>query len=176
MKKLSTAFLYVLFALVITGCQTASPEQYFDRAVLNFNLVHGFAGNGIVRELDQPSVEMVNGNRDQVAPMKRKKIIDDKIAFFEANRRKVEDLKMTDDAKDILTASIALHDYVLPVYKNEYSQLAAAYDAGMAATKIEELVQSIHDKYSAGFEKRYLDLETAGKAYASKHDIKVQWN
>lgn len=176
MKKsillLTVIFCYCLF----TACNTATPEDYFDIAVLNSNMVHGFANSADQRELESPGVKMVDGSKDKFEPMKRKEVVDSKIQFMEESFEKVKDLKETEDTKDILQASIALYNYVLPVYKNEYQQLAKLYDDGAPKEQIESLQQSIEEKYYPKFEELYNGLATAGKPFAERHNIKVNWD
>jgi hypothetical protein len=68
-----------------------------------------------------------------------------------------------------------LHEYVLPVYKTEYQQLAKLYDKGASKKEIQSLTQSIHDKYYPGFDELFNKLTTTAKAFAEKHNIKVNW-
>lgn len=176
MKKIvSTLASIGCFCLLLPSCNTASPEDYFARAVLNSNMLVGFANNGLVRELDQPSVKMVDGDVNRTEPMKRKEIIDGKIQYMEEQLGKIKNLKVTDDTKEMLEASISLHEHVLPVCKNEYQQLAKLYDDGAPKEQIQSLTQSIHDKYYPHFDELYNKLIAVGKVYAAKHDIKVNW-
>ena len=154
----------------------ATPENYFDRAVLNCNTMSGFAGPQLHRELENPSVKLVEGTKDQTTQMKRKEVIDNQIQYLEEGFEKVKSLKETDDTRDILKTSIALYEYALPVYKNEYTQLARLYDEGASATQITTLTQSIIDKYASGFGERYNAVMTAGKPFAERHHINVQWD
>ena len=123
MKK-NTLFLLAinLAILLLTACNMALPENYFDQAVLNCNMMMGFAGEGLERQLEQPTVKLVEGSKDQTAPMKRKEVIEDKINFLDRAYATIKNLKETGDTKDMLHASVALYDYVLPVYKTEYLQ------------------------------------------------------
>jgi hypothetical protein len=108
--------------------------------------------------------------------MKRKEIIDDKIQMLEAIREKLKSLKETGDTRDILRTSSALYDYVLPVYKNEYMELARLYDENAPKESIDAFTQSISDKYYTGYEQLFQKLTLAGKSFAIKHDIKVNWD
>lgn len=165
-------FCYIFFV----ACNTVTPEKYFSQVVLNSNMMMGFAGDGMQRQLEQPSVKMIDGDVNKSAPMKRKEMVEDKIKFLEEALGKVKDLKETEDTKAILQASLALHEFVLPVYKNEYLQLAKLYDEGATKEQIQSFSQSIHDKYFNRFEALYNQLIAAGKPYAAKHNIKVHWN
>ena len=162
--------------ILFTACNTTTPENYFDIAVLNCNMMHGFASEGLQRELDNPSVKLVEGTKDQTAPMKRKEIIEDKIRFMEPNLEKIKHLKQTEDTKDMLQASLALYEFVLPVYKNEYLQLAKLYDEGASNEQIRSLQQSIQNKYYAGFAERFDKLTAVAKPYAERHHIQVNWD
>lgn len=173
MKK-NTLFL-LLSCSVFFACNTATPENYFDEAVLNSNMLVGFANNGLSRELESPSVKLKEGTTDQTVPMPRKEVIGNKITYIESSFEKVKKLKETDDTKDIVQASVALYEYVLPVYKNEYLQLAKLYDDNASPETIQSFTQSIHDKHASKFEELYNKLIEDGKVYAAKHNIKVNW-
>ena len=154
----------------------ATPENYFDRAVLNCNLMHGFASSGLRRELESPSVKLSETGNGETIPMERKEVIDNAIASLETNFEKVKKLKETDDARDILQASVALYEFVLPVYKTEYQQLARLYDEDAAREEIDSLARFIEIKYRSDFEKLFDRLTAAGKPYAARHGIKVNWD
>lgn len=176
MKKIASSLVSLsCFCLLLPACNTATPENYFDRAVLNSNMLVGFANRGLERELEQPSVKMVDGDVNRTEPMKRKEIIDGKIQYMEEQLGKIKNLKITDDTKEMLESSIGLHEYVLPVYKNEYQQLAKLYDDGAPNEQTQSLTQLIHDKYYPRFDELYNKLIATGKVYAAKHNIKVNW-
>ena len=165
--------LFVI-TLCLVSCEMPTPENYFDRAVLNTNLMHGFAGSGLRRKLESPSVKLSDDRKSEVV-MTRKEVIDNDIASIETNFAKVKKLKETDDARDILQASRALYEYVLPVYKTEYQQLARLYDEGAAREQIDSLGRAIETKYGPGFKKLSDQLTAAGKPFAARHGIKVNW-
>jgi hypothetical protein len=169
LSKIVCAFLLIG---AISSCNAPGPERYFDLAVLNSNMMTGFADEGMERELRDPSVKMVDGNKDKIEPMKRKEIVDGKITFFEEN---LKNLKPTDDTKEIVSKSISLHEYILPVYKNEYTQLAKLYDEKGDSGELELLSRSINQKYFPEFGKMLDELTIAGKAFAQRHQIKVNW-
>ena len=138
--------------------------------------MHGFANRALQMQLESPSVKMVEGSKDKTEPMKRKEVIEDQIKSIETNYEKVKDLKETDETKDILKASLSLYEYVLPVYKNEYLQLAKLYDDGASKEQIQSMETLIENKYSNNFHQLYNNLTVAGKPYAEKNNIKVNWD
>ena len=176
MQAFLRLFLCAAFCCALASCDSASPRICFERAVLNCNMIADFASRGLLRQLESPSEKLTDAKTGASAPMKRKEVIDGKIAFAEQSLAKVRKLSQSGDAKDIVQASIALHEYVLPVYRNEYQQLAKLYDDGAAKGEIEALASAITAKYAPGFRTLFDRLTIAGKAYASRHDIKVVWD
>lgn len=172
MRKYMVFVLLVFSGLFITACNTATPEKYFDIAVLNSNMLVGFANEGQLRELESPSAKMVDG---KTVAMQRMEVLNAKIQYLDESYGKLKALKETDDAKDILQASMALYDYVLPVYKKEYVQLAEAYDKGAPKEQIQSQASAIHEHYFAKYEQLYNNLIGHGKQYAAKHNIQVNW-
>lgn len=163
-------------AVLLVSCQKPTPRETFAIAVLNCNLLHGFAGRGMRSELEQPSVKLVEGGTDKTVPMKRAEIVDGKIQSAQDALAKVRKLGADDDSKPMIEASIALYEFVLPVYQNEYRKLAELYDSSADPKEIRGLEQSIEQQYQPVFAELHDAVTTAGKAYAAKHQIPVQWD
>ena len=175
MKK--KIYLYLLLsysALLFISCSTP-PEKYFGTAVLNTNLLFGFAGDGFSRQLESPSA-MLSGDNGETVTMKRSEVVSSKIKQTEEDLDKVESLRETDETKDMISASIALYKYVLPVYKTEYVQLAELYDKGASKEQIQQMTESIHNKYFPGYKDLTDKLVSTGKIYAEKNKINVKWD
>ena len=177
--KYSYKFLDLLIksylVLILASCNTVSNERYFDLAVLNCNTLTGFADDGLLRELDNPSLKLKDGTKDQPIAMKRIEVIASKVRSIEHDFNNLKELKGTNDTKEMLHASIALYSYVLPVYKTAYMQLAILYDGGAPKMERAILEQNIHDKYHPEFKKLYDKLIDLGKRYAAEHHIDVRW-
>lgn len=176
MKKfILQGFVFFCSLILINACNiSTTPKEYFDIAVLNTNLIANFGGTGFSRELQSPSVKL-SENGDDTTPMKRSEVVESKTAITEENFKKVKSLKVTDETKDMLEASINLYEYVIPVYKNEYSELAGLYDNNAPQEQIESLTMEIFDKYYEGFTDRYSKVISTGKVYAEKNSLKVNW-
>lgn len=108
--------------------------------------------------------------------MKRKEVIEDKILTIESNYARLNKLKENDDNRDMIKASRAIYDYVLPVYKKEYMELARLYDEEAPKAAIGAYTQSIQEKYYPGFIALHEKLTAAGKPFAEKHGLNVNWN
>jgi hypothetical protein len=136
-------------------------------------MIVGFANDRLLQELESPSVKLVEDNK--TATMQRSEVIQSKIDFSEDVLKKLKGIKETGDTKEMITASTALYNYMLPVYKTEYQQLAKLYDEKASTESIQVQAQAIHDKYYQGFDALYNKLITVGKAFAQQHNITVHW-
>src|SRR5215813_10863966 len=94
MRKWIRVFLIVT-VYCLAGCASSSPENYFNRAVLSCNMMNGFASDGLQRELESPSVQMIDGDINKSAPMKRKEVVDNKIEIIKDNFDKLKQLSET---------------------------------------------------------------------------------
>lgn len=161
---------------LVCSCDTATPNDYFGRAVLNLNMFHGFAGSGMEGQLKLPSMKMADGGGKEAVPMTRKEVVDNKLLFAEDAYEKVKKLKESDDTREMLQASRAVYDYMLPVYRNEYRELAGLYDSGAPQEEIDALSRTIRENYAEGFQSRMEAVVNAAKPYAERHGLKVNWD
>ena len=175
MKKLSSLMLLFYCSVFFSSCSTPTPEKYFDVAVLNANMLAGFAGSALSRELEMPSMKMM-GSTDEPVLMSRQEIIEDKISFSQKVLVDLKNMRRTSDANDILNSSIAMHEFVISVYETDYMTLAKMYDAGVAKEKIAAFDQAIKEKHGSMFALHYENVIRGGKLYASKHTIPVNWS
>jgi len=174
-RRFCSALIAIALGLSLASCNNASPEKYFDEAVLNVNLITPFGGQAALNSLDHPSVKLVPGTKDQTTPMTRKEIVEDQIQRVEANLVKIKALPDSEETRDMVQTSIKLHEFVLPVYKTEYRQLAKLYDEDGSQPERVSAAHEIDTKYLAGYQTLFNRLVELGKAYAEKHHIKVEW-
>lgn len=175
MNKPFATFLSVTACVCLFSfCEKATPEQTFARAVINTNLMTGFAGRRLKYQLDNPSVKMTPSGG--TATMTRKEVVDGLIFSIDESYQKTKKLGESDDNREMLKASIALYDYVLPVYRNEYTQLAVLYDSGATNAELETAYKAIEDKYLKGYQEKSNSLIAAGKPFAKRHGIRVMWD
>ncbi len=168
--------LSVVCACLLTACQKSTPRDTFNAALLNTNVMHGFAGEGMRSQLATSGTKLSGPNFDQEVEMKRMEVVDTKLAVLEESFEKLKQLKPDDDSRAMLQAATALYEFVLPVYRNEYRQLAGLYDDKADAAKIQTLEQSIQDQYQAKFAALSEALTAAAKPYAEKNQIQVAWD
>jgi len=173
MKKISVFLLVFYCSVFLSGCDTVTPQKYFDVAVLNTNRIVGFAGTMMSRELETTSTKA--DEKGQIMPMKRQEVIDDYIQFAEEMLDRLDGFGKNEDAAAIVNSSKALYSFMLPVYKKEYTELAKLYDESAPKEKTAALDAQIKEQYGPKFEELYKDLISKGKLYAAKHGIAVNW-
>lgn len=175
MKAKHIMYMFVLgLFLAFTACTNPTPENYFDRAVLNTNMFNDFASENFTRMLIATTVKY-EGVKGDTAKNQAFTMVDSKAKYIEKALKDIKALKQTDETKEMLQTSIALHEYVLPVYQNEYTALAKLCDSGGSKEDIASLALEIDNKYAAHFEELFIKLTNEGKAYAKAHNINVTW-
>ena len=137
-------------------------------------MLNGFADERGLPELEYGSAKLQKDG--STATMPRKEILEEKTKSLQEALDKIKGLDQTADTKEMILSSIELYEYVLPVYKTEYAQLAKAYDENASKETIHSETQVIHDKYYTHYNELYGKLISIGKVYAEKHSIKVNWN
>jgi len=172
--RFRSAVIAFAVGLLLTSCNKATPENYFDEAVLNVNLITPFGGQAALDSLAHPSVKLAPGTKDQTTPMTRKEIVEDQIQRVEGNLTKIKALPDSEETRDMVQTSIKLHEFVLPVYKTDYRELAKLYDEGGSEQERVSKAQEIDAKFLAGYQVLFNRLVELGKPYAVKHNIKVE--
>jgi hypothetical protein len=167
-------FLFCFVVIAFLSSCSHSPREYFDQAALNTNMLFGFAGYELKRDLSMPSEKLVDEKTMKMAPVSRAEVVKEKLARVEENYQKVKNLGSNAEADEMLKAATALYEFVIPVYKNEYIQLAALYDANAPAEKITAVEKNITEKYATKFEELYNNVVKTGTAYAEKNGIEVR--
>lgn len=168
--------LFISMIAVISACNRPSADKFFQRTVLNTNILHDFAQASFTRTLTSTMVAHKGMPADQQQNNQAQQIVEAKIAYVEQTIGRIEDMTPPDaDAGAIKGKSLALYHYVLPVYKKEYMDIAMRCDKKEDVEVIEQLALAVEEKYGEGFENLYLEVLELGKAYAEKHNLNVKF-
>lgn len=174
MKKL---FFLVTVIIAIASCEglvSKTPTQYFDIAALNCNMISGFANKDIDHYLTyKPSVYNPDTKKTDTITFKEN-IQKYFLTNVEANYAKVKSLKVTDDAKPMIENSLALYEYVLPKYKNDFMAIAQMKDDNKPKSDIDNAIAEFVNKYGEEFSKKYGTFLDIALAYAKKNNIDVK--
>ena len=168
--------LLVISSLSMQSC--AEPaDKFFSTAILNTNTITDFATPALAKHIEDETTEFPD------VPSSKKKgdeavtMVQNNILYMEKSLNDIKALNAnSDDRKVIKEKSIALYEFVIPVYKKEYTNYAKLCDSKADQAQKDALANSIEQKYAAKFETMYTDLMNAGKAFAKENDLNVDWN
>ena len=99
---------------LFTACTNSTPENYFDKAVLNINMIRDFASETYTNRLISQNVKY-DGVHTANGPEPATKDVNATVLWVEKNLKDIKDLKQTNETRDMLHTSIALFEFVLPV-------------------------------------------------------------
>lgn len=166
----TTAFFFVSCNL------NTSPIDFFDTAVLNTNVINDFGTDRLAKHIQLETLEFPDKPSTRKKGDEASKSVQNKILYLEKVKRDVEGLPDNDDTKEIKDLSLSIYEYVIPVYKNEYTAYAKLCDTKGPEVQKEQIIQDIEKKYVPAFEEKFALLLEKGKAYAQKHDLNVKWD
>lgn len=178
MKRITTLFVAFLGLLIgITSCNNPSPDSFFQTAVLNVNIIRDFASENLLRELAGQAVEFEGHPESKKNGNEAQQVIENKVAYIKQTIERIDALTPPDDnAKVIKEKSLALFNFVLPVYENEYMQMAKLADSKATKEDLEGLAIKIDEKYAEEFEKKHDEIFMLGKAYAEENGLNVKFD
>lgn len=171
--------LFILFLILSISLQSCSEsaDKFFGVAVLNTNMVSDFGTANFAKDLNDntieyPDIPSSKKNGDEAA-----NIVKNKVLYVEKVLKDLNALSANDDArKEIKKQSIALFEFVLPVYKNEYTAYAKLCDTKASQEQKDEILKAIEQKYNAEFEAKLTSLFSLGKSFVSENNLNVQWD
>jgi len=171
--------LLIFTALILQSCVGGhTPEDYFDRAVLNTNLLSQFGLdelNGLVAGKQNKSLF---GDVDDEFIMQDNVVLHMetwKIREIEDKIKSIKELEPTEDTKEMLDRSLALFNFVLDKYKTDYMNIAKLMDSGASKAEIDQAISSFDDTYYEDFEKLYDSVVEVGIPYAEANGINVSY-
>lgn len=173
-KNHSVALLVIL-AFFIQSC--AEPaDKFFTTAILNTNTISDFATPILVKHINDETTEFPDIPSSKKNGDEARKFVQNNILYREKSLNDIKALNAnSDDRKAIKEKSVALYEFIIPVYKNEYTNYAKLCDSKADQTSKDELEKSIEQKYGVKFEKMYTDLMETGKIFATENKLNVDW-
>jgi hypothetical protein len=160
---------------VLLACNFASPENYFDRAVLNSNAISRF-GSTEIKEWLSSKPEIYDQQKKAMVPSSYVDFFKFKMSYAEKALNDIADLKETAETKPMLDASKALFSFVLQKEKSAYLDIARMKDQNMPDAAIRQAIARFDDQNLQPFSDKYDVLIKLGKTYADKHHIQVSFN
>jgi len=171
-----SAAAIITLSLTFQSC-SEDADKFFGVAVLNTNMITDFGTPILAKHINDTTIEFADIPSSKNKGDEAVQLVTRDIQFMEKSLADIKALSESNDSrKEIKAQSIALYEYVLPVYKNEYTAYAKLCDTKAPQAQKDEIIKSIAQKYNAEFEKRYGQLLENGKAFADKNGLKVDWN
>lgn len=166
----TTAFLFVSCNL------NTSPNDFFGVAVLNTNMINDFGTDRLAKTIQLQTLEFADRPSTKKKGDEASNFVHNKVLYLEKVRKDIEELPENDDTRAIKELSLSIYEYVIPVYKNEYSTYAKLCDAKGPEDQKQQIIQDIERKYVPAFEDKFALLLEKGRAYAEKHSLNVKWD
>ncbi|BAV04252.1 hypothetical protein FLA_0231 [Filimonas lacunae] len=168
--------LFTCLAILLTACNTLSPDQFFQKAVLNSNMVSDFGTAQFAKMLESYGKEYPAGVQ---APPKKgdeaQEAVKNKALYLEKVIKELKTVSENDDNREIKKLALELYEFTLPAYQNEYAAYAKLCDTKGADDAKVAILKTIDEKYTGRFEVLFTQLMEKGKVYAAKHNLKVTW-
>lgn len=175
-KRYFTVAKLLVFALFAQSC-VEPADKFFATAILNTNTINDFATPTLAKHINDETTEFPDIPSSKKNGDEATKLISNNILYMEKSLNDIKALNAnSDDRKAIKEKSIALYEFVIPVYKNEYTNYAKLCDSKADQKQKDALANSIEQKYAAAFEKMHTDLMETGKAFAVENNLNVDWN
>lgn len=172
--KTAVALLFMSF---LSACSIPkTPQEFFDIAVLNTNQINEFATPRLGKWIQDQTLEFADIPSSKKKGDEALKNVQTTILILEQTLKKVKELPDTESTLEIKNEAISLYEYVIPVYKNEYTAFAKLCDAKGPQDQKNAILKSIDEKYAVPFDEKYSSFLQKGKAYAEANNLNVQWN
>jgi len=168
-------FTILILSLSLQGCKTA--DEFFGIAVLNTNTIADFGTPTLAKSINDQTVEFADIPSSKKKGNEAQEFVNYKILYMDKSIKDIKDLSASgDDRKDIKAKSIALYEFVIPIYKNEYMAYAKLCDNKGSQAQKEQMIQAIEQQYNAEFERKYGAVLESGKKFAADNDLNVNWD
>lgn len=179
MMKKNTILFSVLFILVATmllstGCISDSPQKIFEQTALNANLVTKF-GSRDINHLLKENPETYDASQKKMIPSTYEAYFLFKISYIEQAEERIKKIKIDDDNKEIVTASLDLFSYAIAKEKEGYIPIAKMKDQKASEATINSAIMAFDKANSKMANQKFETLLAAAKAYAQKHQINANF-
>lgn len=172
---LSTLAVAASLTFTLQSC-SEDPDKFFGVAVLNTNTISDFGTPNLANHINDETKEFADIPSSKKKGDEGVQYVARNLSYMEKSLKDIKALSESgDQRKEIKAQSIALYEYVIPVYKNEYTAYAKLCDTKAPQEQKDEIIKSIAQKYNAEFERKYGQLLESGKTFADKNGLNVDW-
>ena len=90
------------------------------------------------------------------------------------NYNKVNSLPFTDETRSMITASLALYEFCISKYRNDYLKIAKMKDDNRPQHEVDAALKRFDDTCIQEFTNKYDSAWSEGLVYAKAHGIEVK--
>lgn len=173
-NKINSALL-LTGSVLFTSC-AVDPQKFFDVVVLNSNNFREFGTARFGKRISETTVDYDTKNPAKKNGDEAVKYVELQTLILEQGLKKVQDMPDNESTKELKEEAIALYNYILPVYKNEYTAFAKLCDAKATKEEQDAILITIDQKYNPEFEHKFDVFLKKGKEFAEKHKLNVKWD
>ncbi|QLG45759.1 hypothetical protein [Costertonia aggregata] len=174
MKKLS---IFLIISMLFQSCSFDTAENYFDRTTLNTNKFRDFGNRKFKNMIAQRNGGMlytINNENLIKTESLQENVTGYLLVDIEKDIKKIEALKITDDTKALIEASLKEFNFVKNKYETDYLEIAKMIDEGVDTDKINETLLRFDEKNIPELDALHQELMDIAMSYAKKNGIKAQ--
>lgn len=172
----------VITGFLILSCNTDSSVKIFDVAVLNTNIINWSSRLKFFDELIELKEKNLAYVADENSKIKKGTIeeyVTQKVINpINENLNKLEALNKTDENKDLIEASVKLHQFSKNIFENDFLEITKMIDelpSGELSVEILEpiylAIEKFYYTHITEMETLMVNLEELAIPYAEKHNI-----
>jgi len=172
--------LITLAAVLFVSCKLGNtPEEYIGCTTLNTNLLRDFGARDFNRmQSDKNANQLLVPDGNQYVPAKSFVEYNEKMTIADADEhlKKIEDLKVTDETKDLISNSEDLFTTAKKIYETDYVTICKMMDEGKPQPEIDTAIAQLERKYDPILQQKFQVLDAVAFPYAAKHGIQLEKN
>lgn len=173
-KIIPALFLLAITLFITTGCTPESPRKIFEKTVLNANMISQF-GSKDIKHLLNETPQIYDTSQKKMVTSSYEDYFKFKISYLEQAEKSIKKIKINDDNKEIVTASLALFAYVIPKEKEGYLKIARLKDQKASETDINNAITVFDEANNENANQKQDTLLAVAKKYAQKHNLDAKF-
>ena len=162
MGQLFRISIYAILLTVAVACTTTTPRKYVEVTVLNTNFITAYFRPAFFDE-----IKGHQGNAVDYVQQRTSMGLDRAI-------EKVEELKVTDETRPLIDASLDVLTYGKQLFSSEYTDIAKLIDSGADESAIDSAITQLFEKNGPVLDEKLNALDEVAMPYAEKHGIELQ--
>ncbi len=179
MKRKTNVLGIITLLLLFVSCQKETPQKVIEKTVLKANLLMANYGIGYFEQLKELQkneyLTYYDSDGEEYAATYSQYLHKVTIPDLEKSLREIQRLAVNEDSKELISTSVALFEFCIDFYKQDYAEIAYMYDEGKTQQEINQLLREFKAKSLEEFKEKNRTLEEAAKIYAEKKGVNLKF-